>query len=424
MKREGSNRLLALEGLRGVAAIMVVVFHMLLIFWCYMIYGPVISDGIQNMRFEDNLYASPLFSLYSGTFAVAIFFVLSGFVLSIGFFTTGKVQILQKLAAKRYLRLMLPALASIMLAWLIMSLNLSNIEQAHAVTQSAWLGPHWAFEPSFFDAIWQGIWSIFTTNEVYYNPVLWTMLYEFIGSLFIFLILILFGKLEKRWIVYIFFIFLTFKTWYLAFILGMILADLYSQKKFPFTNTSPKLMGTILVLGMFFGGYPSFGPTNTSIYETLKISGLTDTQNLSLYTTVGALLVIVGVLTVPAVSRVFSTRFISGLGKYTFSLYLTHSLVLFTVTTGLFVWFISFMGFNRAALLALTLSIPVIVLVSYLFERYVDAPSIKASGVFANWMLGLPQNTSPAAYTAEKKTSWLRRTYNAFKQKVIEIRST
>ncbi len=36
----GSGRLLALEGLRGVAAIVVVIFHALLIFYEYMIFGP------------------------------------------------------------------------------------------------------------------------------------------------------------------------------------------------------------------------------------------------------------------------------------------------------------------------------------------------------------------------------------------------
>lgn len=74
---KGSGRLLALEGLRGVAAIVVVIFHALLIFYEYMIFGPS-ATSVQHMPLEDNLFASPLRIFFAGTFAVAIFFVLSG----------------------------------------------------------------------------------------------------------------------------------------------------------------------------------------------------------------------------------------------------------------------------------------------------------------------------------------------------------
>lgn len=413
MKQGDSKRLLALEGLRGVAAIIVVVYHILLMFWCAMIFGFDGNGGVQNMRFEDNLFASPLFALYSGTFAVAIFFVLSGFVLSIGYFTTGKIEIIQKLAAKRYLRLMIPALASVMIAWLLITLGLSYSSEAFAFTRSIWLEDKWNFNPDFFAALWQGTWGIFTVGEVYYNSVLWTMLFEFIGSFVVFLVLILFGKLEKRWIVYVFLIIFTYQTWYMAFIIGMILADLYVKNKFPFNDASPKLMSFFLVLGLFFGGYPLFAPTQFSIYNTLKVTGLSDVQNLSLYTTLGATLVIIGVLAVPKVRKLFASKLISSLGKYTFSLYLVHKLVLFSFTAGVFVWFMTFMQFNQAALFAILLSIPVIVVSTYLFERYVDAPSIRVSGVFANYMLGLPQRVGTGAYIQEDKKSVARKMYES-----------
>src|SRR4051812_4008381 len=109
--KKGQGRFAELEGLRGVAAIMVVLYHFLLAFYSLAFLG--IGNGYevaQHMRLEDNLYGNPIMAFLSGSFAVAIFFVLSGFVLSIGFFATKKHEILQKLAAKRYLRLMLPAL--------------------------------------------------------------------------------------------------------------------------------------------------------------------------------------------------------------------------------------------------------------------------------------------------------------------------
>ncbi len=124
-----------------------------------------------------------------------------GFVLSIGFLSKGKKIILQKLALKRYLRLMIPALASIMLAWLLITLGLSHNAQAQAITQSSWLAQMWNFTPNFFDALQQGTWGIFATGEDSYNPVLWTMMFEFIGSMIFFFVLSLFGGMKHRRIV-------------------------------------------------------------------------------------------------------------------------------------------------------------------------------------------------------------------------------
>ena len=87
MKETGTQRFMALEGLRALAAIVVVLFHAL-----YMFY-PMAIEGVapvQHQRFEDNLFGNPLFGFISGGLAVSIFFALSGFVLSIGYFKKGR----------------------------------------------------------------------------------------------------------------------------------------------------------------------------------------------------------------------------------------------------------------------------------------------------------------------------------------------
>lgn len=88
-----------LEGLRGVAAVVVALYHFLLAFYAIAFFGPA-AGSVQNMRFEDNLYGNPIMVFLSGTFAVGIFFVLSGFVLSIAFFQTKKSEVVKKLATK------------------------------------------------------------------------------------------------------------------------------------------------------------------------------------------------------------------------------------------------------------------------------------------------------------------------------------
>ena len=413
---KGSGRLLALEGLRGVAAIVVVIFHALLIFYEYMVFGPSVAST-QHMGLEDNLFGSPFRIFFAGTFAVAIFFVLSGFVLSIGFLSKGKKIILQKLALKRYLRLMLPALASVMIAWLLITIGFSHNAQAQTITHSTWLAQMWNFTPNFFDALQQGTWGIFATGEDSYNPVLWTMMYEFIGSMVIFFVLSLFGGMKHRWVVYIFLIFLTYQTWYLGFIIGLILAELYVKKWFPFNKPSVKLMVFLLIIGLFLGAFPTTPFADSSIYATLRIPALAIGPMNSLYLSIGAMLVVIGVLTIPKITQLMASKRVSVLGKYTFSLYLVHKLVLFTVCTGLFVLIEPAIGYNKAAVVSILVSVPVIFLSTVLFERYIDAPSIRISGMFANWTLGLPID-SPKGSTPPLKQGGK---WQVFKEKMTNI---
>ncbi|MFK5073434.1 acyltransferase family protein, partial [Klebsiella pneumoniae] len=66
--------------------------------------------GESHYPLETLLATTPLFGLYSGTFFVAMFFVLSGFVLSYRFLLTPQREIVFSSACRRYLRLAYPVL--------------------------------------------------------------------------------------------------------------------------------------------------------------------------------------------------------------------------------------------------------------------------------------------------------------------------
>ena len=153
-----TDRLLALEGLRGLAAISVVLFHFFVLLYPALYYGP---GFIQHMRFENNIYGSPLNAFISGAFAVSIFFVLSGFVLTVGFFQTKKSSIIERLATKRYFRLMLPALASVIIAWIYISLGFPHNSDAFAITHSPALDLMWENNTNFFRALYEGTIGVF-----------------------------------------------------------------------------------------------------------------------------------------------------------------------------------------------------------------------------------------------------------------------
>ncbi len=407
-----TNRLFALEGLRGIAAIVVVVFHLCLIFYPAFFYGVgMYVPSLHHFHFEDNIFGNPLSVFMSGAFAVTVFFVISGFVLSIGFFRTHDQMVIRKLAAKRYIRLMLPVLASIGIVWIILSLGLDNPKEVtETMTHSQWLASIWNLVPNLGDALSQGVWGVFSIGDVSYNPVLWTMKYELIGSFLIFGISLLFKQSKHRWIIYILLIAGTYNSYYLGFVLGMLLADLYSEGRFPFTETRKPTMIGVFLIGLLMGGYPVVSSMGT-FYASMRINWLTEAQNESFYLSLGAAFVVAGILTIPRLSRLFGSKLISKLGKYTFSLYLVHMAVIFTITTSLFVWLHGFLGYNKAALLAAIMSLPFIAIVAYWFERYVDAPSIRLSGIFSNWLLGLPQSEGVSAYADRTNANWLQKLF-------------
>lgn len=391
--KEKANRFMELEGLRVIAAVMVVLYHFFECFYAIAIYG-VGHDkapAIQHMRFEDNLYGSPLGAIFSGTFAVSIFFVLSGFVLSIAFFKTRKTEVIKKTAIKRYPRLMLPALASVLLSVLLIKFGFSYASQASSISQAHWLLGMWNLDLSFLGAIKEGVWGVFIeAKNSNYNPVLWTMCIEFVGSLIVFGVALLFGDSKRRWFVYgiLIAIFSLFYIWFAAFIIGMMFADLYARGSIVHSNRKKWVSISLILLGVFIGGYP-YATAHETLYQFITIPGI-DLPYRKIYTIVGSTLLLYAILTTPFVANFLKRKKVSMLGKYTFSLYLTHMAVFYTFTSALFVFLSHYMGYNWSAGIAFVASIPVIVGLTWLFERYVDAPSVRFASYLA-WLCYSPQ---------------------------------
>src|ERR1700752_3428309 len=105
--RSDARRLECLDGVRGVAALVVVVFHYLSAF------VPALTPDQTPDPYW--LADTPLAILFNGPFAVVVFFVLSGFVISK---SAHKRFPLLPAVALRYLRLTVPMLASVLAAWL------------------------------------------------------------------------------------------------------------------------------------------------------------------------------------------------------------------------------------------------------------------------------------------------------------------
>lgn len=373
-----SSRFVALEGVRGLAAIVVVIHHYLLAFYPALIFGPSV---IQHSRFEDNIFSTPLTLAFAGTFAVAIFFVLSGFVLTVGFFQTKRPEIIKKLAAKRYLRLMIPALATTLLVLLLIKLGaLGLLQNVTAITNSPWLAGDLDFNANILNAIYSGTVGIFTEGSSQYNNVLWTMLTEFVGSFLVFGFVLLFGTYHHRWMAYVVAILLTFNSWFLPFILGMGIADLYVSGYLEKLKKNRYKTYFLVPTALILGAYPISG-AEFSYYGFMNtlLSG-TGIDGRMCLLTLGATLLILAVVTSKKLSEWLGQPRVSVLGKYTFALYLIHIPILYSVVFLAFMGFYPLLGYNLAALAAFVVAIPTLWLATLAFEKYVDAPAVKFSG--------------------------------------------
>ena len=206
---------------------------------------------------------------------------------------------------------------------------------------------------------------------------------EFFGSFLVFAFLALFGKVRNRWVVYIALITLFWNTYYLAFILGMALCDLGVNR--PNLKYSRLTLLMSLLTGLVLGAVPLFGSTPT-FYSGLSIPFLPAANLLVLPHVIGAALVLFAVVSSQSLQRGLSTRPMRYLGKISFSMYLVHVLVIGSLTGGILVWLAPHYSYFHALLIALVLSVPVILVVSHLFAKCIDGPSVRlAAKIGTNW---------------------------------------
>ena len=230
------NKLLALEGLRGIASFIVLMSHIQLIFFID------IDTKLLNFYTTEFPYFIAkglhyIFSaLHDGNFSVWLFWTMSGFVLSIGYFNKQDIfqtkSYILASSIKRYFRLLIPVLISVMFAYFLLLNDMMTNKYLSEELENTWLATFYTFDASFYNAIKSSLYDTFFKFDRLssYNRVLWTMEKEFYGSLFIFALLSIIGYTKIRYVIYLIVTIIIYTLnihWLNAFIFGMILCDLY-----------------------------------------------------------------------------------------------------------------------------------------------------------------------------------------------------
>jgi peptidoglycan/LPS O-acetylase OafA/YrhL len=353
-----------LEAIRGLAALIVVFSHFIYAFY------PDIKvasySGADATSFTGLIAMTPLNIWHEGQFAVRIFFVLSGLVLSLSFFKTGDREKALSGAVRRYFRLSLPIFVTVLLAYLIHRNNLFFNDQVSTLISNSWLASFYQFDPDAYLFLKEGLYgAIFNFNPANtYDSVLWTMEVEFFGSLFVFGFLYFFGNSNTRHLVYfgVFIILiLTGRLYTIDFLLGIILCDLLVNKS-RFFEFPMSLSILVVGLGLFLGGLRQ---------EWIALPGV------PFWDSIGAVLVIIGIAANARIRALLQTRKFAFLGRVSFGLYLIHWLVLMSLGCGLYLLLRnSGIAHDVSALSAGIVYVAVSLFMAWLFYHCADRPAI------------------------------------------------
>jgi peptidoglycan/LPS O-acetylase OafA/YrhL len=360
-----------LDGLRGLAAFVVVLSHFAVVF-----FPALYTANADETRFVSQLdliiAGTPLNVLYNGNFAVCIFFILSGYVLTYKFFRDKNPEALASGAFRRYFRLLIPVLFSNFLVFVLMKLSLFyNVDVGHITKSMWWFTDTWTFRPDFPGLLKESFFGVFVLDECNYNPVLWTMTYEFFGSFLVFIVAAVFGRFKYRNLIYFVLCILLFQTYYMAFIAGLILSDLTFNGYLEVFETR---IGKLVLVGLLLGSYPAGMDVSNTIYIFLQFGFISN--NPMLFHILGSVCILLAILNSKKLQRLFSTRPLAFLGRISFPMYLMHLPVIGTFTCFLFLVLLKYFDYYTSFAVSFGFSIFLIFIVSFYVNKYIDEKGI------------------------------------------------
>ncbi|MCM0034092.1 acyltransferase family protein [Sandarakinorhabdus limnophila] len=360
-----SSKLVHLECARGIASVIVIFNHFCVAF----------LPGMKTSFMNGGLQLTPVYFILNGSGAVIFFFLLSGFVLTQGFFRNPAPVALLRSVVKRLPRLMLPVSVTIMAGFLILKSGSAPYQLAAEISGSQWLHDFGnakfpqGFTPTLASAVQQFLSVFLFSNNSYYNSNLWTMRDEFLGSLLVFAISAVF--LYRRFraasvmipahlglIVASFFLHIAF----VPFLVGSGLAYLMVVQNLTFTVSNRQAIVLLCAAAMAFS------------VDNLPVVGI-------LPAVFGSVLVMVALLGNAGLAEKLSGKYGLLLGQLSFPLYLVHTLVIMSLASAVVVW-----------LTGLGISYGVVVLVAFAVTLAATAvfsmPLVRLESFWVPWLNG------------------------------------
>lgn len=438
----------ALDGLRGWACLLVFNFHFLFTYT----WKVAVGWGFAGENF--GVHQLPIVHmLISGHIMVAIFFVISGYVLSYKPLKTIRSMsfdqtftVLASSTFRRGLRLYVPSLIGLFCVFVAVRIGLYNYShgvikqgltirgtnEQHPPVYRHFTKQFWDLYSTIANLLNPFDWSLYYNN---YNPHLWTIPVEFRCSIVLFLTTLATSRLVSGvripLVVTLVWFCMRYGRWdVVLFLVGMLMAEIDLMNgtwERPASATEDKTHirlrpgGKILasvsrrrlwiatfIIGLYIGSTPNIGYKWTPGYRWLwHLTPKTYPEPHRFPQTIGAALIVFSINHSPDIQRLFTNPLSQYLGKISFAFYIVHGPILHSLgysimpgiwaMTGKTTDFQYCFGFLIGWLICLPLSI----WAGDIFWRAVDIPSVK----FARWVedrvlaRGAPVSATPSLST-------------------------
>jgi len=370
------SRITYLDGLRGLAALQVVLMH------CVLAFAPATSGG-------------PFGLLWNGDFAVFIFFLMSGFVLTFSFEREPNALAVSTL--RRSVRLGLPLAAAALLCFLAVRSWPELHVTAGRLSGSPWLADMTPAEPfhALADAVGAAMLVGYRDTGLFQqlvtlpwpfsaapDPPQWSLHIEFWGSL------LLIGLVYCRHVsrgLYV----LALAATALAvggnalilFLVGNLIA--YAVRtpriaKVLALGAARAVAAALLIIGLMLA-YSNKLPLLWRL-DQLHVSGFLVTPYSFFHfgKEIGAILTFAAIFALPAVQAFLRMRAIAWLGAMSFSVYLLHYGIVLTLGSWVYIYLLP--AGHAVSVIAATGAVIVATLASAIaFERWVDRLAIRMS---------------------------------------------
>jgi peptidoglycan/LPS O-acetylase OafA/YrhL len=389
-----------LDGLRGIAAMQVVLLHYASAFL------PAIGfmeSRLVHYSWERAFIRTPLGFLFDGSSAVYLFFIMSGVALTYAF-SARPLDVLPAIT-RRLIRLGLPMAAAILLAATLFSLLPDAQQFAAEQTNSEWLSHVTPLDISAtviaHQIAFEGMLTGFKTasllpgwvteglglvpSEQSLNPPLWTLHVEFYGSM---LVLLLVGVRASggRAVHAMTCIILGLGNLFTLsplslFIVGHVVALWLQRIEGRWWQTA--VGSASLMSGILLCTADRLGPVSMLFGLLSRIrTGQPDDWEV-LQKMIGACLVFGGLALLPVLQRHLQRPSMRWFGKISFSLYLTHFPFLLTCVAALFTVLNGTLPYAASLAIASISGIAASLAVAALFEHWIDRPAIYLSRMAA-----------------------------------------
>jgi peptidoglycan/LPS O-acetylase OafA/YrhL len=312
---------------------------------------------------------TPLAVLYNGGFAVSVFFVLSGFVIT-NSAAARHLPVWFNLCA-RYVRLALPVLAGTLFGWALLALSPHTVAALKAVENHEWL--NWVYdggEPNIYWATKDALIRVFIHGSSKFNNVLWTMKIELLGSLAIYLLYGLIGirqRVPTLVIAALASVIVLRKPELAAFAIGALIREAYVLNRFSARWAWPALTFGIVV-GAMMEGYSGRLGFTVSLPRMLALG-----EPHQLWHVAAASALVYAVLVSSKMKQMLSTQSARFLGDISFGLYLVHVPLLYTLFVPIY---LTARGDTLAMAILFAAFVATSLVAGWLFTRLVDRPTI------------------------------------------------